>query len=111
MDTYNFWVWRQKLLGVLYLLAREAGADFSRRDYDAVLYGLSIIVEGEEPFVYTLIGEETIVISLAPNEEDRDIIVFNISGSNAFLQKVELIDRFQASFQSWTIQDEDYYTK
>lgn len=110
MSYYNFWIFERKLLGVLVLLTTEANVLFDSDDYKAILYGLTTSdSENGNYFEYTFLSENDFTIFLA-KEIETDIIQLRIKVLNSqFKNSIEYIDRFQASFDNWTIKNEDYF--
>lgn len=112
MKSYDFWVLRPKLLGVLVLMANEAGAYFDKQDYNAILYGLfKTDSDSNESFEYAFLSESNLTIGFTRDSDDGDIIFLRIESQDpAFMENVKLIDKFESCFAQWTLYNESHFT-
>ncbi len=111
MTSYNFWVFSNKLLGVLVLLTEVANASFEKEDYSAIQYGLTQTnSDSNSYFSYNFPSPMDLGINFAKDTEDSDIIHLQVQCSTeAFRGEVHRIDRIQAHFSSWILINEQYF--
>lgn len=78
--TKGNWIGIEDIPSFLLIISNVAGYQFEIDDWNAVEYGLSRATNLKEtPFTYDFIGDSTIKIQLARDNEDEDIVLYNLT--------------------------------
>ena len=87
----DFWFFEPNLVPVLLLLSHIIKYDFDSSDLDAIKYGLtSSSREKNLWWAYQLIGEKTIDMQFARDDDNTDIIFIQLTFDKALAPQVEL---------------------
>jgi hypothetical protein len=104
------WVFEKKLLGVLYLIAKDWDANFTQEEYDSIRHELFHTNSEENRFIdftfQSYKGDLTIKLG---REQETDIIIIEPRTENkevnALLRRIDLV---QECFSSWTLDDPNF---
>ena len=89
--TKDFWIFKQNLLPTLLIFSHLVGYDFDDDDLNAIEYGLTgTSNEKNIWWSYQLVGDRTINLRFAYDEENNDIIFFRLSFDKDLCGQVDL---------------------
>jgi hypothetical protein len=105
MNGYRFWIFREKLRGVVFLLSEAVGIGVSPEDFSAIEYGIMKASRKAEDgdYEHFFLGQDDFSVVFPADPEDDDILRLWVKTDDAeFLKWVSHIDAIQAYIDSWT---------
>ena len=109
------WIFKDKLLGVLYLAAQEWNSGFDNSDYQAILYGLTETnADNDLFFAHSFYNPEgkSLTLLLARDAEYGDtgiIVIKSKEEDKAAAEVLDRIDKIESCFTSWTLNNQSYW--
>ena len=108
IEEYGFWCWKPKLFGVVHFLYMLAGRTFSADFYGVMLEELrntNSNSDGNDWSVHSIsIVPGIWQLTLALDEDDRDIVAIKIKAPAEFQERIRFLDQIQSSLQTTEIE-------
>ena len=104
------WVFEEKLLGVLYLIAQDWEASFDRAEFDSIRHNLFYSnSDAGQYFDYTFKSHKGQLTIQMGKEQGAGIIMIEAKGTNNNTSGLlERIDKVQQCFSAWTLDDPEF---
>lgn len=88
----KFWIFQKNLYSTLLILSEVIGYDIDDDDFNAIDYGLQGTSDEKNIWwYYQLIGDHTIYLQLAKDEENTDIVFIQLTFEEQLSKQVNLV--------------------